>query len=369
MRRQVREIMQQTVIVAMSGGVDSSVVAYLFKKFTNYKVIGLFMKNWEEDSEGGLCSSTKDYEDVERVCLQLDIPYYTVSFAKEYRERVFARFLKEYSLGYTPNPDILCNREIKFDLLQKKVQELGGDYLATGHYCRLNTELQETQLLRGCDPQKDQSYFLSGTPKSALHNVLFPLGEMNKTEVRAIAAQAALPTAEKKDSTGICFIGKRPFKEFLEKFLPNKTGNIIDWDTKEIVGQHQGAHYYTIGQRRGLDLGGSEKPCYVVGKNIEENSIYIVRGEDHPQLYLRELTARELNWFTPPKSGCRCSAKVRYRSPDEACTIDYSSGDEVKVRFSQPVKAVTPGQTIAFYQGDTCLGSGVIDVPMIPSEG
>ncbi len=360
--------MQRTVIVAMSGGVDSSVVAYLFKKFTCYKVIGLFMKNWEEKTEEGLCSSTEDYKDVERVCLQLDIPYYTVSFAKEYRERVFHRFLREYALGYTPNPDILCNREIKFDLLQRKVREFGGDYLATGHYCRLNTDFRGPQLLRGLDSQKDQSYFLSGTPKEALFNVLFPLGEMNKSEVRAIAANAALPTAEKKDSTGICFIGKRPFKDFLEKFIPNKIGNIVDWDTKEVIGKHEGAHYYTIGQRRGLDLGGSAKPCYVIGKSIEENIVYIVRGEDHPQLYLQELTARELNWFILPKLGCRCSAKVRYRSPDEECVIEYISDDEVRVRFLQPVKAVTPGQTIAFYQRELCLGSGVIDVPRIPSQ-
>ncbi|SPN73573.1 tRNA-specific 2-thiouridylase mnmA,tRNA-specific 2-thiouridylase MnmA,Predicted ATPase of the PP-loop superfamily implicated in cell cycle control,tRNA (5-methylaminomethyl-2-thiouridylate)-methyltransferase,tRNA methyl transferase [Chlamydia serpentis] len=361
--------MERTVIVAMSGGVDSSVVAYLFKKFTSYKVIGLFMKNWEEKTEDGLCSSIQDYEDVERVCLQLDIPYYTVSFAKEYRERVFTRFLREYSLGYTPNPDILCNREIKFDLLQKKVRELGGDYLATGHYCRLNIGSQGPQLMRGLDIHKDQSYFLSGTPKGFFHNVLFPLGKMNKTQVRAIAAEAALATAEKKDSTGICFIGKRPFKDFLEKFIPNKVGNIIDWDTKEVIGKHEGAHYYTVGQRRGLDLGGSEKPCYVIGKNIEENVVYIVRGEDHPQLYLQELTARELNWFVAPDSRYCCTAKVRYRSPDEECVLEHISDDEVRVRFSQPVKAVTPGQTIAFYHGEFCLGSGVIDVSMIPSKG
>ncbi len=359
--------MNKTVVVAMSGGVDSSVVAYLLKKMTSYRVLGIFMKNWEEEDSNGLCSTAKDYEDVERVAEQLDIPYYTVSFAREYRERVFSRFLKEYSQGYTPNPDVLCNREIKFDLLQKKVVELGGDFLATGHYCRLDVSRQGVELLRGKDPHKDQSYFLCGTRQESLKNVLFPLGDMTKTEVRAIAAQAGLATAQKRDSTGICFIGKRPFKSFLEQFVPNLEGDIIDYDSQKIVGSHEGAHYYTIGQRRGLDIGGSEKPCYVVGKDMEKNIVYIVRGEDHPLLYQQELTAKELNWFVSPESITRCSAKVRYRSEDEECEILHTGEqDKVRVRFASPVKAITPGQTIAFYDGERCLGGGVIEVSMTP---
>ncbi|WP_348663908.1 tRNA 2-thiouridine(34) synthase MnmA [Chlamydia vaughanii] len=359
--------MNKTVVIAMSGGVDSSVVAYLLKKHTSYNLIGLYMKNWEEEDGDGLCSAAKDYEDVERVAEQLNIPYYTVSFAREYRDRVFSRFLKEYSKGYTPNPDVLCNREIKFDLLQKKVRELGGDYLATGHYCRLSPSSEGMNLLRGKDAQKDQSYFLCGTRREALANVLFPLGDMKKIEVRSIAEQAGLATAGKKDSTGICFIGKRPFKSFLEKFVPNLPGDIVDYDSHGIVGQHEGAHYYTVGQRRGLDLGGSPKPCYVVGKDMEKNIVYIVRGEDHPLLYQTELTAKELNWFVAPETIDTCSAKIRYRSEDEECTILHTEEENtVRVRFHSPVKAVTPGQTIAFYSGERCLGGGIIEVSMTP---
>ncbi|EPP35981.1 tRNA-specific 2-thiouridylase MnmA [Chlamydia avium] len=358
--------MNKVVIIAMSGGVDSSTVAYLLKKHTSYHLIGIYMKNWEEEDSNGLCSAAKDYEDVERVAEQLDIPYYTVSFAKEYRDRVFSRFLKEYSQGYTPNPDILCNREIKFDLLHKKVRELGGDYLATGHYCRLRVDTEGPQLLRGKDPQKDQSYFLSGIRRECLTNVLFPLGDMTKIQVRTIAKQAGLATAEKKDSTGICFIGKRPFKSFLEKFVPNLPGEIIDYDSKNVIGKHAGAHYYTVGQRHGLNLGGASKPCYVVGKDMEKNIVYTVCGEDHPLLYKTELTVREINWLTSPDSVMKCSAKVRYRSNDEECIVSLTSEGKAHVKFHSPIKAITPGQTIAFYKGETCLGGGVIEVPMLP---
>ncbi|WP_080129369.1 tRNA 2-thiouridine(34) synthase MnmA [Chlamydia suis] len=355
--------MRKTVVVAMSGGVDSSVVAYLLKKQGKYNVIGLFMKNWEEQDENGECTATKDFLDVERIAEQLSIPYYTVSFAKEYKERVFSRFLREYANGYTPNPDVLCNREIKFDLLQKKVRELKGDFLATGHYCRGGVD--GSGLSRGIDPNKDQSYFLCGTPKEALSNVLFPLGGMCKTEVRRLALEAGLATATKKDSTGICFIGKRPFKSFLEQFVADCPGDIIDFDTQKVVGRHEGAHYYTIGQRRGLNVGGMEKPCYVLGKDMKKNIVYIVRGEDHPLLYRQELVARELNWFVPLQAPTTCSAKVRYRSPDEKCHVYPLEDGSVRVLFDTPVKAITPGQTVAFYQGDICLGGGVIDVPMI----
>lgn len=356
--------MRKTVVIALSGGVDSSVSAYLLKMSNEYNLIGLYMKNWEEEDGEGRCSSAKDYEDVERVAQQLEIPHYTVSFAKEYRERVFSQFLEGYSRGYTPNPDVLCNREIKFDLLQKKVRELGGDYLATGHYCRLDSA--HTQLMRGRDPSKDQSYFLCGTRRESLRNVLFPIGDMTKVEVRAIATQAGLVTAQKKDSTGICFIGKRPFRDFLNKFIQDIPGEIIDYDSKRCVGKHKGAHYYTVGQRRGLDIGGSPKPCYVVGKDMEQNIVYVIQGEDHPLLYRKELIARKINWFVPPGSVQRCSAKVRYRSEDEACTVIHSTEECAHVHFDGGIKAITPGQTIAFYDGERCLGGGVIDVPMTP---
>ncbi len=359
--------MCKTVVVAMSGGVDSSVVAYLLKQQASYRVIGIFMKNWEEQNADGECCSARDYADVGLVADQLGIPYYTVSFVEEYRERVFSQFLKGYSSGFTPNPDILCNREVKFDLLQQKVRELGGDYLATGHYCRL----QNGVLMRGIDRNKDQSYFLSGTPKSALSNVLFPLGDMKKDQVRAIAAEAGLATAAKKDSVGICFIGKRNFKGFIEQFIPDQPGDIVDYDTKQVVGKHEGPHCYTIGQRRGLDIGGSDKPCFVVGKDMDKGTVYIVRGEDHPLLYRQNLVAKNVNWFEEPKGfPYHCSAKVRYRSPDEPCTI-LGRGDfpgDVRVHFSSPVKAITPGQAIAFYQGDMCIGGGIIDVPMSPEQ-
>lgn len=357
--------MHKTIVVAMSGGVDSSVVAYLLSKRPGYKVIGIFMKNWEEKNEEGQCCSAQDYADVERVADQIGIPYYTVSFAKEYKERVFARFLQGYSFGYTPNPDVLCNREVKFDLLQRKVRELGGDYLATGHYCQLH----QGRLFRGVDPQKDQSYFLCKTSKLALHNVLFPLGRMKKSQVRAIAEEEGLATAHKKDSTGICFIGKRNFKKFLGGFVPDLPGDIVEFDTQRVVGRHAGTHYYTIGQRRGLDLSGLDKPCFVVGKDVERRIVYVVQGEEHPLLYRNDLVATDINWFVdhytelPPK----CTAKVRYRSLDEPCEINLRADGSVQVRFSHPVKAITPGQTIAFYQGDLCLGGGDINVPMLPS--
>lgn len=363
--------MRKTVVVAMSGGVDSSVVAYLLKKQGSYHVIGLFMKNWEEKDTQGVCSSAQDFEDVERVAEQLDIPYYTVSFAKEYKQRVFSHFLKGYTLGITPNPDVLCNREIKFDLLQKTVKNLGGDFLATGHYCRIDQTKSGAHLFRGLDDQKDQSYFLCATQRLALSNVLFPVGAMKKTEVRALALETGIITANKKDSTGICFIGKKHFKSFLEQFVPNKEGDLVDYDTQEVIGKHEGAHYYTIGQRKGLRIGGSEKPCYVVGKCMNSNIVYIIRGEDHPLLYRNHLVATDINWLIDfDQIPSKCTAKIRYRSPDEECELAFDQSrtnkDQAFVTFLKPMKAVTPGQTIAFYSGSQCLGGGVIDTPITP---
>lgn len=348
----------ETVVVGMSGGVDSSVTAYLLKN-QGFKVIGLFMKNWEEETEEG-CSSAGDYEDVRAVCELLDIPYYTVSFVKEYRERVFSDFLKEYAAGYTPNPDVLCNREIKFKLLLKKAVELGGR-LATGHYCRKILIDGKPVLQRAFDSNKDQSYFLSVTSGKSFDNVLFPLGDLLKTEVRRIAEEARIPTAAKKDSTGICFIGKRNFKEFLGRYLVEKTGPVIEWTTGKYLGEHPGAHFFTIGQRKGLNVGGAGGPWYVVDKDMETNTVYAVGKGDEDALLSTGLSAQYVNWFFKPHMPFYCSAKVRYRSEDEPCRIEEGKNGSIKVTFLNPVKAVTPRQTVVFYSGNLCLGGGTID--------
>ncbi|WP_213357851.1 tRNA 2-thiouridine(34) synthase MnmA [Chlamydiifrater phoenicopteri] len=361
--------MPQTVVVAMSGGVDSSVAAYLLKTRTSYRVVGLFMKNWdEEDSEAG-CNAASDYRDVADVCDALNIPHYTVSFSTEYKDRVFSQFLEGYSRGITPNPDVLCNREIKFDLLLKKALDLSADFLATGHYCQLVKKGSEMLLARGKDKKKDQSYFLSGTPVKALQKVLFPVGGLEKSEVRSIAERAGLSTASKKDSTGICFIGKRDFRSFLGGYIQDNPGKVVDVDSGKIIGTHRGLHYYTFGQRRGLDIGGRESPLYVVGKDVEGNILYVTEGENSPFLYRKELIARNPNWILQPnKEFFSCTAKVRYRSEDEGCSVCLEEDNTLRIVFEAPVKAVTPGQTIAFYEGDICLGGATIDIPMTPQK-
>lgn len=342
----------KTVVVGMSGGVDSSVTALLLKE-RGYKVIGLFMKNWEEE---GPCPAQIDYEDVACVCSHLDIPYYTVNFSKEYWENVFSHCLKEYAAGHTPNPDILCNREIKFHVFLNKALELGADFLATGHYCRKERVEGMWSLLRGRDPEKDQSYFLYTLKESILDKVLFPIGDLEKHEVRAIAAKAGLITAQKRDSTGICFIGKQNFKEFLSRFIPPQPGN-FERLSGEVVGRHDGIAYYTIGQRRGLDIGGPGDAWYVVGKEAARHVVFVEQGEDHPSLYRTTLAMHEVSWVgNPPSLPLRCTAKVRYRSVDVPCTI---TSDE-RVVFDEPQKAITPRQSIVFYQGERCLGGGVI---------
>lgn len=338
----------KTVVVGMSGGVDSSVTALLLKE-QGYRVIGLFMKNWEEE---GPCPAEDDYQDVACVASHLGIPYYTVNFAKEYWEQVFSRCLEEYAAGLTPNPDILCNREIKFNLLLEKALELGADYLATGHYCRHGAG----QLLRGLDPEKDQSYFLYTLKSEILKKVLFPIGELQKKQVRALAAKAGLVTAAKRDSTGICFIGKRNFKEFITRFIPNRPGD-FERLNGEIVGEHDGMAYYTIGQRRGLDIGGPGEAWYVVGKDRERNVVFVEQGDDHPALFRNELEMEEVSWVkSEPIYPFRCTAKVRYRSADVPCTVTSSE----RVVFDQAQKAITPHQSIVFYQGEICLGGGMI---------
>jgi tRNA-specific 2-thiouridylase len=345
----------KTVVVGMSGGVDSSVTAYLLKN-QGYKVIGLFMKNWEE--EGDDCPAAADFQDVVSVCSQLDIPYYSVNFSKEYWDKVFAHCLKEFQAGHTPNPDILCNREIKFKIFFEKALSLGADFIATGHYCR---KIGESTLARGLDRDKDQSYFLYTMRKEVLKQVLFPVGELTKKEVRAIASQMHLTTAEKKDSTGICFIGKRDFTEFLGRYISKKPGNFETLSNK-VVGEHLGYAYYTIGQRRGLGIGGQGEAWYVVGKDVARNVVYVEQGDDHPALYSDTLTAIEESWVEGRRPlPLQCTAKIRYRSPDVPCTVSTGQSGELRVLFQAPQKAVTPRQSIVFYDGEVCLGGALID--------
>jgi tRNA-specific 2-thiouridylase len=348
----------KTVVVGMSGGVDSSVTALLLKQ-QGYRVIGMFMKNWEEQEQNGLCTSARDFDDVVKVCTQLDIPYYTVNFVKEYQEQVFSHFLAELEAGFTPNPDILCNREIKFKAFLEKALGLGADYLATGHYCRKN---DASELLKGIDPNKDQSYFLYTLSSPSLKKVLFPIGHLHKSEVRKIAKQHRLATSEKKDSTGICFIGKRDFKEFTGRYLGHNPGKFENLKG-ETVGQHDGIAFYTIGQRKGLKIGGPGEAWFVVGKEIARNVVIVEQGKDHPSLYRRELTATDLSWVSgaPPSSfPFPCLAKVRYRQPEQPCWIEKIENGHAFVRFAAPQRAITPRQSIVFYEGERCLGGGII---------
>ena len=343
--------MKKNVVVGMSGGVDSSVAALLLKQ-QGYEVIGLFMKNWEEEDERGVCRSSADYEDVAKVADQIGIPYYSVNFVNEYREAVFERFLEDCRQGLTPNPDILCNREIKFKALLDKAFELKADFLATGHYCRTEQGL----LFKGLDPGKDQSYFLHAISAPALERTLFPIGHLHKKEVRAIARKAGLATSEKKDSTGICFIGKRNFKEFLSQYLGFQSGLLLTLDGKK-VGEHDGCAYYTIGQRKGIKLGGEGEPWYVVGKDPLKNIVYVERGEEH--LFRSELTAQHPLWLLKPALPLRCKAKIRYRQKDTPCSV-VERDDQLHVVFDVPQRAISPGQSVVFYDGDLCLGGAVI---------
>jgi tRNA-specific 2-thiouridylase len=356
-----------TVVVGMSGGVDSSVTAALLRE-AGYRVIGLFMKNWEEKDANGVCASVRDYEDVVSVCRRLDIPYYSVEFVKEYFDRVFRSFLAEYEAGFTPNPDILCNREIKFDAFFEKAMDFGADFLATGHYARTEVRNGVPLLLKGLDPGKDQSYFLHAIQGARLAKVMFPIGELPKTEVRKLAARYELSTKEKKDSTGICFIGERNFQPFLAQYLKGKTGHFRTLDGKS-VGTHPGAQFFTLGQRKGLGLGGEGEPWFVVDKDPKSNVVTVERGEFHPSLFTDELVAEELTWIggLPPRpEGVEfaCRAKVRYRQGDQDCRLkledDGYGSLRARVTFTVPQRSVTPGQSVVFYVDDVCLGGGVI---------
>ena len=341
----------KTVAVGMSGGVDSSVSAYLLKK-AGYRVIGLFMRNWEEDED---CPAAADFQDVVSVCSTLDIPYYTINFAEEYYQNVFSSFVEGLKKGITPNPDVFCNKEIKFKVFLEKAIEIGADYLATGHYAKIG---ENFALERATDLNKDQSYFLYTLKKEQLKKVLFPLENLTKPEVRSIAKEAGLITSDKKDSTGICFIGKRKFKDFIENYIKRVPGNFVD-EKGRIIGHHDGLSFYTIGQRKGLGIGGEGDAWYVAGKDIASNTILLVQGHDNPRLYSKSLVISDLTFVGPtPQSPIRCSAKVRYRSPDTPCVLDPLTGT---VEFDEAVFAPTPGQSIVFYDGPVCLGGAIIE--------
>lgn len=352
------------IVVGMSGGVDSSVTALLLKQ-KKYEVIGVFMKNWGEENEFGQCTATADAEDVRRVCEQIDIPYYTMNFQQQYYDKVFTYFLNEYRRGRTPNPDVMCNREIKFGDFLQKVIDLHADYLATGHYAQVTYQDGKYALLRGIDQNKDQTYFLHTLKQSQLAKAMFPIGHLPKAEVRRIAEKAGLITAQKKDSTGVCFIGERNFKPFLSKYLPAQPGVIIDLNTGDKKGHHDGLMYYTLGQRQGLGIGGSGtgQPWFVVDKDVQHNILYVVQGNDHLRLYSSGLIATQVNWIAGeiPNYPIHCTAKLRYRQPDQQVTLVKKEDATIAVTFNSLQRAITPGQSVVFYNDDICLGGGVIE--------
>ena len=352
--------MEKRVVVGMSGGVDSSVAALLLKQ-AGYDVIGVFMKNWDEKDETGACTADADYDDVRRVCDQIGIPYYSVNFEQEYWDRVFVYFLEEYEKGRTPNPDVMCNKEIKFKAFLEKALQLEADFLATGHYAQIGQGPLGFTLERGADRRKDQTYFLYTLGQYQLSKSLFPIGHLTKTEVRQIAVDAELATAHKKDSTGICFIGEKDFKEFLSNYLPAQPGEIRSVDG-ELKGYHDGLMYHTLGQRKGLGIGGAGEPWFVVGKDLESNTLLVAQGRNHPALYSEGLKAVEITWVSgiPPQASFECTAKFRYRQPDQPVTV-YLTKTGCEVEFHKKQRAVTPGQAVVFYDGPICLGGGTID--------
>ncbi|HLQ73325.1 MAG TPA: tRNA 2-thiouridine(34) synthase MnmA [Bacillota bacterium] len=357
----MKENKQTKVVIGMSGGVDSSVAALLLKE-QGYDVVGIFMKNWDDTDENGVCTATEDFNDVVRVCHQLDIPYYSVNFEKKYWDYVFTYFLDEYKAGRTPNPDVMCNKEIKFKAFMDYALSLGADYLATGHYAQVIEENGTYKMLRGVDDNKDQTYFLNQLTEDVLSKVMFPLGRLPKSDVRKIAKEHNLATATKKDSTGICFIGERNFKEFLSNYLPAQPGEMQTLSGVK-QGSHDGLMYYTIGQRQGLGIGGPGEPWFVVGKNIEKNVLYVEQGFHHPSLYSNELIATNVNWINESvvEEEFICTAKFRYRQEDSQVTVRRLNDNQAHVIFHEEERAITPGQAVVFYDGDVCLGGGTID--------
>ncbi|MEX2365617.1 MAG: tRNA 2-thiouridine(34) synthase MnmA [Pseudohongiellaceae bacterium] len=353
------------VIVGMSGGVDSSVSVLLLLE-QGYQVEGLFMKNWDEDDGTEYCTAKEDFADAQAVCEKLGIRLHGANFAAEYWDNVFAHFLHEYQAGRTPNPDVLCNREIKFKAFLEYALMLGADYIATGHYVRTRQDNGHTVLLKGLDPDKDQSYFLCNVNEAQLARTLFPIGELTKVQVRRLAARHDLITHNKKDSTGICFIGERRFRDFLQTYIPARPG-LIETPEGELVGQHAGLMYHTLGQRQGLGIGGisgnPESPWYVAGKDLERNVLIVVQGNDHPLLFASALSASHIDWINDeaPQLPLQCMAKIRYRQKDQPCLLSATENGGYRVSFTDPQRAVTPGQYVVFYQGDVCLGGGVIE--------
>jgi tRNA-specific 2-thiouridylase len=352
------------VIVGMSGGVDSSVAALLLLE-QGYRVEGLFMKNWDEDDGTEYCTAKADLADAQAVAVKLGIRLHTANFAAEYWDNVFEHFLHEYQAGRTPNPDILCNREIKFKAFLDYATHLGADLIATGHYVRRADVDGSVQLLKGLDPNKDQSYFLSAVNEAQLARSLFPVGELDKKDVRALAAKHGFVTHDKKDSTGICFIGERRFRDFLQSYLPSQPGN-IETPEGRVLGTHDGLMYHTLGQRGGLRIGGvkggDEAPWYVASKKVASNTLIVVQGNEHPLLYSNALGMGHIDWINNehPALPLHCKAKTRYRQADQDCVV-YAADGEFRVDFATPQRAVTPGQQAVFYVGDRCLGGGVIE--------
>ncbi|HUQ74790.1 MAG TPA: tRNA 2-thiouridine(34) synthase MnmA [Burkholderiales bacterium] len=347
-------------MVGMSGGVDSSVAALLLKR-QGYDVVGLFMKNWEDDDTDEYCSTRQDLVDAAAAADVIGVELEAVNFAAEYKDRVFADFLREYSAGRTPNPDVLCNAEIKFRAFLDHAMRLGATKIATGHYARVTSRDGRFELLRGRDAGKDQSYFLHRLTQEQLSRAMFPVGELPKSEVRRIALEAGLPNHAKKDSTGICFIGERPFRDFLNRYLPKEPGPIVDGNGRT-VGEHIGLAFYTIGQRKGIGIGGAGEPWYVAGKDMAANQLVVVQGHDHPLLLKRSLAAADASWVagSPPAAGSIHSAKTRYRQADAPCALREVRESGMRVDFPTPQWAVTPGQSVVVYDAEVCLGGGVI---------
>jgi tRNA-specific 2-thiouridylase len=363
---------RKKIIVGMSGGVDSSVAALLLLE-QGYDVEGLFMKNWEEDDDEDYCAAATDLKDASTICDRLNIKLHTINFSSEYWDRVFQHFLDEYSAGRTPNPDILCNREIKFRAFLEHAIDLGAEKIATGHYARTRLHNNKTQLLRGIDSNKDQSYFLHALNQYQLSHAMFPIGEYDKTQIRELAKENDLVTHDKKDSTGICFIGERRFSTFLEKFLPARPGEIQSVEGAHI-GEHNGLMYYTLGQRKGLGIGGlkesDEDPWYVVEKDLINNVLKVAQGHNHPAMFNNTLETGQINWIEQAEAdidsrskpeNATLTAKIRYRQQDQNCALTKIDNEKYKVRFEQAQRAITPGQSIVFYQNEVCLGGGVIE--------
>lgn len=352
------------VIVGLSGGVDSSIAALLLQK-QGFQVEGLFMKNWQEDDNDSHCPATQDLMDAQKVCENLRIPLHTINFSNQYWDNVFEHALAEYRLGRTPNPDILCNREIKFKTFLDYAIDLGADYIATGHYAAISENENTFQLHKAKDLNKDQSYFLYTLNQTALSKTLFPIAHLEKPFVRKLAAEAGFPNCDKKDSTGLCFIGERKFKNFLNTYLPTQKGNMETPDGK-IIGTHDGLMFYTLGQRQGLGIGGRQNgenaPWYVVGKDLARNVLIVAEGDNHPLLYAHTLTANQLHWVggSAPQTHFRCTAKIRYRQTEEPATVEMLNTETCVVTFENPQRAITPGQSVVFYEESICLGGGII---------